>query len=180
MGSSSSRGCSKHTDAAAPHCLSHSRQHQPLTHPHNTPKGARAALTPPSEPWRKPLTHFGSFRAGRLLRPLMGALRPAQPQRVAPLTYWPLPAMEAGGWYGPCCSILQSKAIHATIDPPTPSWVETCGSGWRPATSRRRLGRKKSDDGKKERSLMSTDGAIDTRILRRLDAGRIYKKQRGK
>ena len=112
----------------------------------------------------------------RLVRAVLGALRPAQPQpagRTSDLLA-AAPAMEAGGWYGPCCSILQSKAIHATIDPPTPSWVETCGSGWRPTTSRRRLGRKKSDDGKKERSLMSTDGAIDTRILRRLDAGRIY------
>ena len=66
----------------------------------------------------------------------------------------------------------KSKAIHATIDPPTPSWVETCGSGSRPTA--RRFGRKKSSDGKKEGSLMSTDGAIDTRILRRLDVGRIY------
>ena len=29
------------------------------------------------------------------------------------------------------CSILQSKAIHATIDPPTPSWLETYGRGSR-------------------------------------------------
>ena len=93
----------------------------------------------PTEPWRR--SHFGR-EAGRLLRPLLGALRPAQPQRVAPLTYWPLPAMEAGGWYGPCCSIL-SKAIHATIDPPTPSWVETYGSGSRPRPTERRFGRRK-------------------------------------
>ena len=92
----------------------------------------------------------------RLVRAVLGALRPAQPQRVAPLTYWPLPAMEAGGWYGPCCSILQSKAIHATIDPPTPSWEETCGCGSRPT----RIGRKKWEE---EGSLVSTDGAIDSR-----------------
>ena len=125
-----SRGCtSKHTDAAAPHCLSHSRQHQPLTHPHNTPKGARAALTPPSEPWRKPLTHFGSFRAGRLLRPLMGALRPAQPQRVAPLTYWPrlgLWRLEAG---------MGRAVVSSKVKPSTPLLILQRPAGKRPAAA---------------------------------------------
>ena len=88
----------------------------------------------------------------RLVRAVLGALRPAQPQRVAPLTYWPLPAMEAGGWYGPCCSILQSKAIHATIDPPTPSWLETYGSGSRPTLEEVRE-EKKRDAGKKKEAL---------------------------
>ena len=149
------RGCSKHTDAAAPHCLTHSNG-LPAETAHTTlsqhSQGPRLALQH-TRPRRR--SHYGRG-AGRLLRALLGALRPAQPQRVAPLTYWPLPAMEAGGWYGPCCSILQSKAIHATIDPPTPSWEETCGCGSRPT----RIGRKKWEE---EGSLVSTDGAIDSR-----------------
>ena len=151
MGSSSSRGCSKHTDAAASSLPTHSTQPPNL----DTVTPSQHSLGPgrplqPTVPWRK-LSHFGRG-AGRLLRPLLGALRPAQPQRVAPLTYWPLPAMEAGGWYGPCCSILQSKAIHATIDPPTPSWVETCGSGSRPA--------KRGGSGGKSATMVRRSGAL--------------------
>lgn len=90
----------------------------------------------------------------RLVRAVLGALRPAQPQpagRTSDLLA-AAPAMEAGGWYGPCCSILQSKAIHATIDPPTPSWLETYGSGSRPTLEEVRE-EKKRDAGKKKEAL---------------------------
>ena len=88
----------------------------------------------------------------RLVRAVLGALRPAQPQpagRTSDLLA-AAPAMEAGGWYGPCCSILQSKAIHATIDPPTPSWLETYGGGSRPTLEEVREEKKRDASKKKE------------------------------